>query len=133
MVQTEAAEVDVTAGLEVSASGKASQFYECSLEVQSVTISPRDWEDLQKRWGQGRGKMGQGAQGLSLWARRRLAELVAEVQSEENDIPYHAALLRYSCIHSFTQLIVIILYTLIKTVVTHYCAIMCWALNNNKT
>ena len=49
MVQTEAAEVDVTAGLEVSASGKASQFYECSLEVQSVTISPRDWEDLQKR------------------------------------------------------------------------------------
>ncbi|XP_070333607.1 gasdermin-C [Odocoileus virginianus] len=49
MVQTEAAEVDVTAGLEVSASGKASQSYECSLEVQSVTISPRDWEDLQKR------------------------------------------------------------------------------------
>ncbi|XP_043736056.1 gasdermin-C [Cervus elaphus] len=49
MVQTEAAEVDVTAGLEVSASGKASQSYECSLEVQSVTISPRDWEDLQER------------------------------------------------------------------------------------
>nr|XP_020730911.1 gasdermin-C [Odocoileus virginianus texanus] len=49
MVQTEAAEVDVTAGLEVSTSGKASQSYECSLEVQSVTISPRDWEDLQKR------------------------------------------------------------------------------------
>ncbi|KAB0371890.1 hypothetical protein FD755_016828 [Muntiacus reevesi] len=49
MVQTEAAEVDVTAGLEVSASGKASQSYEYSLEVQSVTISARDWEDLQKR------------------------------------------------------------------------------------
>ncbi|CAM9545772.1 unnamed protein product, partial [Rangifer tarandus platyrhynchus] len=49
MVQTEAAEVDATAGLEVSASGKAPQSYECCLEVQSVTISPCDWEDLQKR------------------------------------------------------------------------------------
>ncbi|ELR53326.1 Gasdermin-C [Bos mutus] len=44
-----AAEVDVTAGLEVSVSGTATQSCECSLEVQSVTISPWDWEDLQKR------------------------------------------------------------------------------------
>ncbi|XP_006042923.1 gasdermin-C isoform X1 [Bubalus bubalis] len=44
-----AAEVDVTAGLEVSVSGKATQSCECSLEVQSVTISPWDLEDLQKR------------------------------------------------------------------------------------
>ncbi|XP_068840273.1 gasdermin-C-like [Capricornis sumatraensis] len=49
MVWKGAAEVDVTAGLEVSVSGKANQSYECSLEVQSVTISPCDWEDLQKR------------------------------------------------------------------------------------
>ncbi|KAI4565695.1 hypothetical protein MJT46_009070 [Ovis ammon polii x Ovis aries] len=49
MVWKGAAEVDVTAGLEVCVSGKANQSYECSLEVQSVTISPCDWEDLQKR------------------------------------------------------------------------------------
>lgn len=49
MVWKGAAEVDVTAGLEVYVSGKANQSYECSLEVQSVTISPCDWEDLQKR------------------------------------------------------------------------------------
>ncbi|XP_017913593.1 PREDICTED: LOW QUALITY PROTEIN: gasdermin-C [Capra hircus] len=49
MVWKGAAEVDVTAGLEVCVSGKANQSYECSLEVQSVTISPCNWEDLQKR------------------------------------------------------------------------------------
>lgn len=42
MVWKGAAEVDVTAGLEVCVSGKANQSYECSLEVQSVTISPCD-------------------------------------------------------------------------------------------
>uniref|UniRef100_A0A8C6EDD9 Gasdermin-C n=1 Tax=Moschus moschiferus TaxID=68415 RepID=A0A8C6EDD9_MOSMO len=49
MILNEKVKVDVTAGLEVNAEGKAAQSYECSLEVQSVTISPRDWEDLQKR------------------------------------------------------------------------------------
>ena len=135
MVQTEAAEVDVTAGLEVSASGKASLNAPMNAPWRFSLLPSHHVTGKTSRRGEARGeeKRVREPQGLSLWARRHLAELVAEVQNEENDIPYHAALLRYSCIHSFTQLIVIILYTIIKEVVTHYCAIMCWALNNNKT
>lgn len=98
MVWKGAAEVDVTAGLEVCL-GAANQSYDQLPEAQSVTISPCDWEDLQKRWGQGEEEWVREPPKGSSWARRRLAELVAEVQKEE--MTSHIML--FLDIHAFTH------------------------------
>ncbi|CAD7693943.1 unnamed protein product [Nyctereutes procyonoides] len=49
VVQQGQVSANVTTGLEMNVSGKATVFHGSSLQVQAVTIPPHNWKDLQKR------------------------------------------------------------------------------------
>ena len=49
VVQQGQVSANVTTGLEMNVSGKATVFHGSSLQFQAVTIPPHNWKDLQKR------------------------------------------------------------------------------------